>query len=483
MQGPQQADGMFARKPLEAFSAQAEKSGFRKSLNALDLTGLGIAAVIGAGIFVLMGQAARSLAGPWIVASILLAGLASIGAAFAYAELASMVRGSGSAYGYAYAALGKLPAFMMGWLVLNAYAVGNMTVAIGWNNLLTDRLAAIGLAIPARWSTSPMDDGGQGLFNVPAALVMILVTILCLPRIRESTRVNNVLVALKLAIVLFVIAMGFTFVDASNWADDNVMTDAGLAPVTWQGVVSAAALVFFAYLGFDTVAATAEESRNPRRDLPIGILASIGIPAVLYMLMGAVVTGMQPAATLDAGAPVTSAFAAQGAGWAAGLIGMGALVGLFTVMYAFQVALTRILHAMANDGFLPGRFGLLNPRTGTPWTINLWTGALTALGAGLLDLADVADMTVLASIFMYVLVNAGVLVLRRLRPDAARGFKAPLWIVAAGVLLMLGLAYVGIQSLLVHFVFLAWVGLGFALYGFYGHRAALRRAGELGFRP
>lgn len=461
--------GLFARKPVEQALAETERSGYRRALGVLDLTGIGVAAVIGAGIFVLLGQAAKGSgatagAGPSVVLSILLAGVAAVLAALAYAEFASLLPGSGSAYLYAYASLGRLPAFLMGWLILVSYIVGNMTVAIGWSNLFQDAVAGMGQSVEAEPFLTI--SGARFPVDVPAAAIMFLVTLLCLTKIRESTAVNNVLVGVKLLIVLLVIGLGFFLVDPRNWSPYF----AG-GPV---GLVSGAALIFFAYLGFDTVSATAEEARNPRRDLPIGIVASVGVSAVLYMGMGAVVTGMAPKDEIVYDSPVTSVFRAQGYDWAAAVIAVGAMIALTTVLYAFHIALARVLHAMARDGFLPDRFTRLHPRTGTPWELTLWTGLATILGAAFFPIDSVADMTVLASIFVYVLVAGGVLALKVLRPDLPRRVRIH-WIpVSVGILLMLVLAFVGIQKLFIHALFWGIMGVGLALYGFYAHRRAVR---------
>lgn len=448
---------LFVRKSVEELAAEAERSGLRRALGPLDLTAIGVAAIIGAGIFFLLGLEARTT-GPAVMVSLLIGGVGAVLAALSYAELASLVPGSGSAYAYAYAALGRLPAFLMGWIVFNAYAVGNMAVAIGWSDFFAAALDGIGRPLPGRLAADPFSGG---LVNLPAAAVMIAVTGLTLPRIRASTLVNNLLVGLKLLIVIFVIVFGALFVRPAHWTP--------FSPAGTAGVVSSAAVLFFAYLGFDTVAATAEESRRPRRDLPVGIIASVGLSMLLYIAMAAVVTGMSPAADVGGRAPVAAAFSEQGYPWASGLITAGALVALATVLYAFQLALARILYVMARDGLLPRSFARLHPTTQTPWAVTLWTGGLAALGAALLPVDRVVNMAVLASIFIYVLVAAGVLVLKWRRPDAPRPFRAPGSVAAGAVAVLLLMAFYGVP-LFDHLTFWAWVGAGLMLYGFYAHR-------------
>lgn len=457
--------GLFSRKSIESSVDQAQQSGYVRALGALDLTGIGIAAVIGAGIFFLLGLEAGTT-GPAVMLSLLVSGLAAVMAALSYAEFASVIPGSGSAYAYAYAAFGRLPAFVMGWLFLNSYMVGNAGVSIGWSDFFASALAGLGLPLPDALLAGPADGG---VVNLPAMLVVAVVTLLCLPRIRESTRVNNALVAVKVLIVLFVIGFGAFFVDPANWTP--------FSPAGWDGVAASAAVLFFAYLGFDTVAATAEEAKNPRRDLPLGIVLSVTVCMVLYLAMAAVVTGMSSSGDLQGRAPVAAAFADAGHPWAAGLVTAGALVGLGTVVYAFHLALARILQAMARDGFLPRRLARLHPTTGTPWAATIWIGVVTALVAGFVPLANVIDMTVDASIAIYVLVAVGILALRRLRPDMRARVRPPAAIHVLAAVLLVAIVAFGI-GVFIHLVFLAWVALGLVVYGFWAHRAVARAEAE-----
>lgn len=461
-------EGLFSRLSLEDARAQSEASGLLRALGPVSLTGVGIAAMIGAGIFFLLGQEARGT-GPAVVVSLLIAGAATALAALAYAEFASLVPGSGSAYAYAYTGFGRLPAFLMGWLILNGYAIGNAAVAIGWSAFLAVALERLGVSLDEALLGGP---SSGGLLNLPAALIMALITGLTLLRVRQSVLVNNALVALKIVIVLFVILFGLQFVRAENYAT--------FSPGGSPAVVGSAAVLFFAYLGFDVVAATGEEARRPRRDLPLGILASVAVATLLYIAMAAVVTGMMPqGAVASSDAVVAVAFADRGYAWAADIITLGALVALATVLYAFHLGLSRILFAMARDGFLPERWSRLHPRTSVPWEVTLWAGAFTVLAAAFLPLEQVVDTAVLAMIVIYILVAAGVLALKRLRPDAPRSFRVHWSVPAAAVLLLAYLGVVGIAPL-IHAVTLAWVGLGLVLYGFYAHRSSLRAARRRG---
>lgn len=457
--------GLFARKSIEETVEQTERSGFRRALGPIDLTSIGIAAIVGSGIFFLLGLEAQAT-GPAVVISLFVAGVGAVLAALAYAEFAGMIPGNGSAYAYAFSAFGSLPAFMIGWLVFNAFAVGNVAVAIGWSEFFVSAVQGVGWDFPQSLSAGP---GDGGVANVPAAAAMALITLLCLPKIQESTRINNVLVALKLLVVLFVICFGVFFIRPGNYSP--------AMPGGLESVVSSAAVLFFAYIGFETISSTAEESKNPRRDLPLGIVLSIGVAALLYILMALVFTGMAPPGDEAGRAPIALAFSNEGHPWASGLITLGVLVALATVMYAFQIALSRVLHAMARDGFLPRRFEKLHPSTGTPWAITLLTGLATAAAAAWLPLGEVVDMAVLASIFVYLIVAAGVIVLKFLRPTARRSFRVHPVVPAAAIIVLLPLAFWGIP-IIVHLAFGAWIGLGLALYGFYAYASSARRREE-----
>lgn len=462
-----QRDGLegdlLARKPLEEALAQTERSGYRRALGPWDLTSIGIAAIIGAGIFALLGDTARDHAGPAVLVSILVAGLGSLFAALAYAELASVLPGSGSAYTYVYTALGEAPAFLMGWFILMSYVVGNMTVAIVWSDYFTSGLDQLGGSLPVAVRAAP---GAGGLVDVPALLISLLIAALCLPAVRGSVTINNFLVAIKIGVVIFTIALGFFLIRPANYVPFN--------PHGLPGITSGAALIFFAYLGFDTVSATAEEARAPRRDLPIGIVGSLLASMLLYLLMALVLTGLVPAATLAQEAPLAQAFDSRGFPWAGGIITMGALVATTTVLYAFQLALPRILHSMARDGFLPAWAEVLHPEHRTPWTLTILTGVATALGAALIPLGPVADMAVLSALWVYILVCAGVLMLKKLHPETPRKFRTPWAFPALGILVLLGLAVFGV-GLLVQTALAIWAGLGLMIYGFYGHRRVVAR--------
>jgi basic amino acid/polyamine antiporter, APA family len=449
--------GLFDRQSIS--EATGDGSGFRRYLGPLDLTGIGIAAIIGAGIFFFLGLEARST-GPAVIISLAIAGAAAALAALSYAEFATVLPGNGSAYSYAYAAFGRLPAFLMGWLFINAYILGNVSVAIGWSEFFVKTVELLGMSFPDALAASPADGG---VFNLPAALIAVLVTWLVMQGIRESTWVNNALVALKLLIVLFVIVFGAFLVNPSNWQP--------FSPSGFSGVAASTAVLFFAYLGFDTVAAAGAEARNPRRHLPIGILASVAIATLLYILMAAVVTGMSAPADLEGRAPVAAAFDQAGYAWAATLVTLGALIALATVLFAFHLAMSRIMQAMGRDGFLPPAFERVNSR-GTPTAGVLLTGAIAAALGGFMNVDTVVDITVVASIAIYVMVSIGIIALRR--SFAAAPFRVPAIIHVAAVVLLVTIVALGISGF-IHILFLGWLALGLVVYGFYAHRASFAK--------
>jgi basic amino acid/polyamine antiporter, APA family len=464
---------IFAVKSVEELVAENERAGLRRQLGWLSLTGIGIAGIIGAGIFVFLGEVARDVAGPAVVLSILLGAVAAILLAFVFAEFAALVPSSGSSYVYAFATLGRFPAFLMGWFILNSYLVGNVAVAASWSRFFVSGMNALGVALPAALTAAP---GDGGVMNLPAALAMVVVTLLIMPRIGSSTFLNNILVGFKLLVVVLIVLLGMFLVDTSNYTPFNPYAGPGptgqIAPV-----LIGAAWLLFAYLGFETVAAAGGEARRPRRDLPIGIVVSVAVSTLLYIGMALVVTGMQPYHSLSQQAPVAEAFTAAGHAWAAGIITVGALAALTTVLFAFQLGVTRIMYAMAHDGFLPRYFDRVNPRTGTPWRLTIVLGVIVTIGAAFTPILDALEMAVLAAIAMYIVVSIGVMVLKVKRPDLPRSFSAPWVFPVLGIIVMLAFALWGFSGL-IHLLFLGWLGLGLLVYGFYGHRRSIARDEE-----
>jgi APA family basic amino acid/polyamine antiporter len=469
---------LLKTKSIEQLVGDVEhgSKSLRRSLSALDLTLLGIGAIIGTGIFVLTGTAAANQAGPAIVMSYVLAGLACGFAALCYAEFASMIPIAGSAYTYAYATLGEVVAWMIGWDLILEYAVGSMTVAIGWSGYFQRILAGFDLHLPQWMAAAPP----AGVINLPAVLIVLLITVLLVVGVRESARFNAAMVAIKVAAVLFFLAAGFSHVDAANWSP--------FAPYGWSGIMSAGAVVFFAYIGFDAVSTTAEEAKNPQRDLPIGIIASLIICTVLYIAVAAVLSGIVDvtAYRTNAGAlpgvpavdatesarflnaPVAYVLSVLHMDWAAGLVSAGAVAGITSVLLVMLMSQPRIFFSMSRDQLLPAGVSKVHPRFGTPYITTIITGVIVAVFAGMLRIDVVGEMTSIGTLFAFVVVCAAVIMLRIKRPDAVRPFRAPGGFVFP-VLGVISCLYLMLSLSAITWVrFLVWLDLGIIIYWFYG---------------
>ena len=469
---------LFKTKSIEQLVGDVEHGGkaLRRSLTAWDLTLLGIGAIIGTGIFVLTGTAAANQAGPAITMSYLAAGLACAFAALCYAEFASMIPIAGSAYTYAYATLGELVAWMIGWDLILEYAVGSMTVAIGWSGYMQRLAAGFGIELPQAIAAAPP----VGIINLPAVIIVLLIMILLVIGVRESARFNAVMVAIKVAAVLFFLAAGVAYVEPANWQP--------FAPYGVPGIMAAAAVVFFAYIGFDAVSTTAEEAKNPQRDLPIGIIASLIICTVLYLAVGGVLSGIVPVIQFRAteaalpgvamvtpaesiqflNAPVAYALAFIGQDWAAGLVSAGAVAGITSVLLVMLMSQPRIFFSMSRDRLLPQGVSKVHPRFGTPYITTIITCVVVALVAGLTQIQVVGEMTSIGTLFAFVVVCAAVLVLRVKRPDAKRPFSVPLGPVFP-ILGILSCAYLMLSLPVLTWVrFLVWLDIGMVIYWLYG---------------
>jgi basic amino acid/polyamine antiporter, APA family len=467
----------------------------KKNLSALDLTVFGIGVIIGAGIFTLTGKAAAEFAGPAVVFSFAIAAFCCALAALCYAEFASTVPVSGSAYTFSYATLGELVAWIIGWDLILELMLGASVVAQGWSTYFVTFMEEIGLGWPA--SLGPTTDTGFSLhFNLAAFLLVAVLTLLVAAGIKESLRVNLVLVGIKLFIVLFVIVAGISLIKGANYepfvppAADPVSAD-GLTQPLFQwlfgikaqtfgvlGVVSAASVVFFAYIGFDVVATTAEEARNPQKDLPRGIIGSLAICTVLYMAVALVITGMVKYDKIDTEAALANAFKSYGKDGFATLISAGAVAGLTTVVMTLMIGAVRVLFAMSRDGLLPHGFGRVNQRTGTPVRVTLLIGSVVAVVAAFTPIGKLEEMVNIGTLSAFALVSLAVPILRKRRPDLERSFRVPLSpflpVLAAlvCVYLMLNL------SLETWLRFLVWMILGFVIYFVYGYRHSRVGAGE-----
>jgi len=474
----------LARKSVADILAGGEAGAHQlnKSLGALSITALGIGAIIGAGIFVLTGTAAARYAGPGVMLSFVLAGLACVFVALCYAELAALLPVAGSTYTYTYATLGELAAWIIGWDLVLEYAVGAATVAVGWSGYFVSLLAQFGLHVPPEFAHAPgpvtLPDGQvvEALFNVPAALVVAALTVLLVRGTRESAGVNNFMVALKLVVVVAVIAFGWSLIDTQRWQPLVPPNTGEFGHYGWSGVLRGAAVVFFAFIGFDAVSTAAQEARRPQRDMPIGIIGSLAICTLLYVLMAAVMTGLVPFARLDVPDPVDLVVDVIGKPWLSLLVKFGALAGLTTVALVLLYGQSRIFFTIARDGLLPPLFAKVHPRYGTPHLSQITIGLVVALFAGLFPIHLLGEMVSIGTLFAFVLVCAAVIHLRRSEANAPRGFRTPavpivpVLGIAMCVLLMTGLP----GSTWLRLV--GWLAVGLVVYFGYGRHHSTQRA-------
>jgi len=475
-------------KPVEQSIKEADEPGhkLRRELSALDLTVFGVGVVIGTGIFVLTGQAAGVEAGPAVALSFVVAGFACALAALCYAEFASTVPVAGSAYTFSYATLGEVFAWIIGWDLILELALGAATVASGWSTYFADLAGEAGVTLPE----SIYSDGHN---VVAATIVLVLTGVICLG-INLSARINLVIVTIKIAVVLLVIIAGLFFVEASNYSpfippagsegakappsDPSLLQDLGLAPggpFGVAGIFTAAALVFFAFIGFDIVATAAEETKNPQRDMPRGILGSLAICTTLYVAVSLVVTGMVKYDEVSVDAPLAEAFRSVDQPAIATIISVGALAGLTTVMMILMIGQSRVFFAMSRDRLLPPVFAQVNERTGTPVRTTITTGVVIAAMALLLPLEELANLVNIGTLFAFIVVAIGVVILRRTRPDLERSFRTP-WVPVVPILSVLASFYLMLNLTAETWVrFGIWMVVGLAIYAAYGSRRSRLR--------
>lgn len=451
---------LLRKKPIE--SSDERDTGLKRALSAWDLTLLGIGALIGAGIFVLSGEGAAK-AGPAVTLSFAIAGTACAFTALAYAELAAMIGGSGSAYGYAYVGFGELIAWIIGWDLILEYSLAVSVVAIGWSGYVENALISMGLHIPPELLHGPAQGG---IINLPAASIILILAGLLMVGVRESAKFNAAIVFIKLTAIAIFMAVAFAHLDVRNWSP--------FAPFGWDGVMGGAALIFFAYIGFDAVSTAADETQHPQRDVPIGIILSLAICTVLYIAVGALLTGIAPYQSLDVPSPVASALLNIGVRWAVAVVSVGAIAGLTSVMLVMFFGQTRIFFAMSRDRLLPPMFAELNSKTHTPIKVIAVCGLVMASIAGFAPISTLAELVNIGTLAAFTLVSAGVIVLRHQRPELERPFRTPFSPVIPALGILSCLYLMSNLQALTWIGFAIWTTLGLIVYfSFSRRRSAL----------
>lgn len=470
---------LFATKPVEALLTQAAgDKGLKRTLSALSLVALGIGAIIGAGIFTLTGVAASTHAGPALVYSFILAAIGCAFAGLCYSELSTMIPIAGSAYTYSYATLGELVAWIIGWSLVLEYAVGAATVSVSWAATFESLLESFGMSLPHTIAASPFDPQ-PGKINLIAVLILGVISLVLIRGIRESARVNDLIVILKVTVVVFFIGIGYFFINYTNYHPFMPPNTGSFGAFGWSGVLAGAGQIFFAYIGFDAVSTAAQEAHNPERDMPIGIIGSLTICTVLYILYSLVLTGIVNYKELNVAAPLAVAVDhMKSLPWVGFLMKLGSLCGLTSVMLVMLLGQSRVFYSMSNDGLLPKLFSELHPRFQTPWKSNLVLLLLVALGAAFTPIARLGSLTSIGTLFAFIVVCVAVVIMRKKNPSLPRPFKTPLvpLIPILGVLVNLGLM-AGLESI-TWIAFLTWMALGLLVYFSYSRHTSLVQSGE-----
>lgn len=481
---------LFATKSVDQLRSDAEHShGLKRTLGALDLTLLGIGAIIGTGIFVLTGRAAAANAGPAVALSFAVAGIASAFAALCYSEMAAMIPIAGSAYTYSYATMGEFVAWLIGWDLILEYLVGAATVSVGWAGYVTAFFKHMtGYELPREWSSAPIlwNEAAKSFeftgayVNLPAMFIVLLVTGILVLGVRESARINTVIVFMKVIVVLLFIAFAAKYVRPENWTPFIPENEGTFGRYGWSGIMQGATMVFFAYIGFDAVSTAAQETRNPQRDLPIGILVSLFVCTTLYIIVSLVLTGVVSYKQLSVPHPIAVGVAVTGLGWLETAVEVGAIAGLSSVMLVMLMGQPRIFFSMANDGLFPKAATRIHPKYGTPYVTTIITGVVCAIAGGALPIDILGELTSIGTLFAFVLVSLGVMILRVKRPDLPRAFKVPFGpyvvpILSAGT--SLALMFTATPHTIMRLF--VWMAIGVVFYYCYGRKHSKLRAQNL----
>jgi basic amino acid/polyamine antiporter, APA family len=500
---------LFITKPLSQLMSQShEDSGMKRALSATNLTTLGIGAIIGAGIFVLTGQAAAQYAGPAIVISFIISGLACLFAGLCYAEFASMIPISGSAYTYAYSTLGEFMAWIIGWDLILEYLFAASTVSVGWSGYVVSFLKDFGIYIPpqftAAWRTVLVDVPNLGwkpitdqlsasltasgvivdtlphmtaILNLPAMFIVAAITLLLVIGIKESASFNNVMVMIKVFVILLFIGIGFFFINKANWHPFIPENTGVWGHFGWSGILRGSAVIFFAYIGFDAVSTAAQEAKNPQRDMPVGILGSLGISTVLYILVAIVLTGIVSYTFLNVADPIAVGVNAMGNGlfWLRPIIKIAAIAGLSSVILVMMLGQPRIFYAMSKDGLLPSRFARIHPRFKTPYYSTILTGSVAFILAGILPINILGELVSIGTLLAFAIVCIGIIFLRVKRPDLKRPFKTPfvpLVPILGALICIVQMASLPLDTWL---RLIIWMAIGIAIYFTYGVKNSAMR--------
>jgi APA family basic amino acid/polyamine antiporter len=474
---------IFVTKSLDVLLKEASQEGehtLKRTLGKTNLVMLGIGAIIGAGIFVLTGAAASQHAGPAVVISFIVAGVACAFAGLCYSEFASMIPIAGSAYTYAYATLGEFIAWIIGWDLILEYLFGAATVAVGWSGYVTSFLKDFGITIPEAFCSAPISydtathvyQATGAFINVPAMFIIGLMTWLLVVGIKESANFNNVIVVVKVIVILLFVLFGWKYIHAENWTPFIPENTGVFGEFGWSGVVRAAGIIFFAYVGFDAVSTAAQEAKNPQKDMPWGILGSLVVCTIIYILVGLVMTGIVSYKELNTPAPIAVAVNAAGDGlnWLRPLIKMGAIAGLSSVILVMLMGQPRIFYSMSNDGLLPASFSKVHKKYKTPYVTTIITGAVAMVVAGLFPIGLLGELVSIGTLLAFVIVCGGILVLRYKRPELHRPFKTPLFPVVPilGILSSLALMYFLPGDTWIRLI--VWMALGVVIYFLYGKK-------------